>query len=138
MLLVSFNVHTCVPVGDQEYFIPRATIGCPQKAQPTAANLEPSPCPQTLSLAAAVAAAVAVVSQVSFHFPSLVTGNNLNLSERAEGACRQWQCRAGDQLECVKQVRKSKKKRKYLFAKAVDHVLVMSLKDWIECSLHLN
>jgi hypothetical protein len=25
-----------------------------------------------------------------------------------------------------------------LFAKAVDHVLVMNLKDWIECSLQLN
>ncbi len=91
-------------------------------------------------MAAAVAAAVAVVSQVSFHFPSFVTGNNLNLSERAKGACRQWQCRAGD--KCVKQVKKnadskSKQKRKYL-AKAVGHVLVMSLKDWIECSLHLN
>ena len=33
---------------------------------------------------------------------------------------------------------KIEKKINFLFAKAVDHVLVMNLKDWIECLLQLN
>ncbi len=48
MLLVSFNSHTCV--GDQESFIPRATMAivpgekaAHKRLNPTAANLEPSP-----------------------------------------------------------------------------------------------
>ncbi len=47
-----------------------------KRLNPTAANLPP------LSLAAVATAAVAVVPQASFHFPSLVAGNNLNLGER--------------------------------------------------------
>jgi hypothetical protein len=64
MLLVSFNAHTCV--GDQECFIPRATVAivpgekaAHKRLNPTAANLPP----QALSLAAAVTAAAAVVSR---------------------------------------------------------------------------
>jgi hypothetical protein len=48
VLLVSFNAHTCV--GDQEYFIPRATMSilpgekaAYKRINPTAANLELSP-----------------------------------------------------------------------------------------------
>ncbi len=81
MLLVSFNAHT--RVGDQEYFIPRATMSIVprekaayKRINPTAANLELSP---LLSLAAAVMAAV---SRESFRFTSLVAGNNLNLGRR--------------------------------------------------------
>ncbi len=47
---------------------------------PTAANLLP------LSLAAAVTAAVTVVSLASFRFPSLVAGNDLNLERWGRGS----------------------------------------------------
>jgi hypothetical protein len=79
VLLVSsnLNAHTCV--GDQECFIPRATImmaivpgekAAHKRLDPTAANLPP------LSLAAAVtAAAAAVESRASFCFLSLVAGD---------------------------------------------------------------
>jgi hypothetical protein len=67
VLLVSFNAHTYV--GDQECFIPRATMTTVpgekanhKRLNPTAANLPP------LSLAAAVTAAAAVVPQASFPF----------------------------------------------------------------------
>ncbi len=50
--------------------------GGPQKAQPDCHQPSPS------AHAAAVTAAVAVVLQASFRFPSLVPGNNLNLGER--------------------------------------------------------
>ncbi len=80
MLLVSFNAHT--RAGDQECFIPRATMAivpgekaAHKRLNPTAANLP------SLSLAVAVTAAAAV-SQESFSFPSLASGNDLNLGER--------------------------------------------------------
>jgi hypothetical protein len=70
-------------VGDQECFIPRATMAivlgekaAHTRLNPTAANLAP------LLLVAVVTAAAAVVLQASFRFPSLVAGNNLNLGER--------------------------------------------------------
>ncbi len=107
-----------------------------KRLDPTAANLPP------LSLAAAVtAAAAAVESRASFCFLSLVAGDATTwilVKDGGKGAFR-----AGDQ--CVEQLRwlpalKIEKKKKNLFAKAVDHVLVMNLtrKDWIECSLQLN
>jgi hypothetical protein len=69
VLLVSFNAHTCV--GDQECFIPRATMASAsapwenaahKRLNPTAANVP------RLSLVAAVAAAAAMVSRTSFRF----------------------------------------------------------------------
>ncbi len=88
MLLVSFNAHT--RVGDQECFIPRATMAIAPGGQaahkrlnPTAANVP------RLSLMAAVTAAAAAVSRVAFHFPSLVAGNHLNLGERWGRGCLQ-------------------------------------------------
>jgi hypothetical protein len=52
------------------------------------------------------------------------------VNDGADGAFR-----TGDQ--CVKQLRrlpalKTEKKNQFLFAKAVNHVLVKNLKDWIE------
>ncbi len=89
MLLVSFNdAHT--RVGDQECFIPRATraIAPGEKAalkrlNPTAANVP------RLSLVAAVTAAAAAVSRVSFRFPRLVVSNDLNLGEGWGRGCLQ-------------------------------------------------
>ncbi len=71
-------------VGDQECFIPRATMAiapgetaADKWLNPTAANVP------RLSLVAAVTdAAAAAVSLASFCFPSLVAGNDLNLGER--------------------------------------------------------
>jgi hypothetical protein len=77
VLLVSFNAHTCV--GDQECFIPRATImmawqvrlhslsepgekAAHKRLNPTAANI---PC---MLLVAAVTAAAVAVSRTSFSF----------------------------------------------------------------------
>ena len=67
MLLVSFNAHTCV--GDQECFIPRATMASApgekaahKRLNPTAANVP------RLSLVAAMTAAAAAVSRTSFRF----------------------------------------------------------------------
>ncbi len=71
----SHSMRTRVCVCDQEYFIPRATMAIVpgEKAAtkgstllPPTLNLPP------LSLAAAVTAAAAVVSQAFFNFPSLV------------------------------------------------------------------
>ncbi len=45
--------------------------------------------PPLLSLAAAATAAAATVSLVSFRFPSLVAGNDLNLGERWGQGCLQ-------------------------------------------------
>jgi hypothetical protein len=76
VLLVSFNVHT--REGDQECFIPRATMAIApgdkaahKRLNPTAANVP------RLSLVAAVTAAAAAVSQASFrvHFPCLGGGD---------------------------------------------------------------
>jgi hypothetical protein len=76
VLLVSFNAHTCV--GDQECFIPRATMASApgekaahKRLNPTAANVP------RLSLVAAVtaAAAAAAVSRASFRFPCLGGGD---------------------------------------------------------------
>ncbi len=57
------------------------------------------------------------------------------VKDGAEGAFR-----AGDQ--CVEQLRclpaLKIKKKQFLVSKVVDHVLVMNLKDWVECSLQLN
>jgi hypothetical protein len=79
VLLVSFNVHT--RVGDQECFIPRATMAIAPGEE--AAHKRLTPTVKTvprLSLVAAVSAAA--VSRVSFRLPSLVAGNDLNLGER--------------------------------------------------------
>ena len=74
MLLVSFNAH--MGVGDQECFIPRATMAIApgdkaahKRLNPTAANVP------RLSLVAAVTAAAAAVSQASFRFPCLGGGD---------------------------------------------------------------
>ncbi len=100
-----------------------------KRLNPTAANVP------HLSLVAAVTAAAAAVSWTSFSFLLLATTWIL-VKDGAEGAFR------ADDL-CDKQLRwlpvlKIDKKINFLFAKAVDHVLVMNLKDWIECSLQLN
>jgi hypothetical protein len=88
VLLVSFNVHTCV--GNQEGFIPRATMAIApgentahKRLNPTAANVP------RLSLVAAVTAVAAVVLRAAFCFPSLVAGNDLNLGERWGRGCLQ-------------------------------------------------
>ena len=74
-------IHT--RVGDQECFIPHATMAIApgekaahKKLNPTATNVP------RLLLVAAVTAAAAAVSRASFRFPSLVAGNDLNLGER--------------------------------------------------------
>ncbi len=71
MLLVSFNAH--MRVGDQECFVPRATMAIApgekaayKRLNQTAANVP------RLSLVAAVTAAAAAVSWAAFRFPSLV------------------------------------------------------------------
>jgi hypothetical protein len=71
VLLVSFNAHT--RAGDQECFIPRATMAIApgekaahKRLNPTATNVP------RLSLVEAVTAAAAAVSRASFRFPSLV------------------------------------------------------------------
>jgi hypothetical protein len=86
VLLVSFNAHT--RVGDQEWFIPRATMAIApgekaahKRLNPTAANVP------RLSLVAAMTAAAAAVLRVSFRFPCLVAGNDLNLGERWDRVC---------------------------------------------------
>ena len=89
-------------MGDQECFIPRATMAIApgekaahKRLNLTAANVS------RLSLVAAVIAAAAVVSRAAFRIPSLVAGNDLNLGERwgrgPEGAFR-----TGDQ--CVEEL----------------------------------
>ncbi len=86
MLLVSLNAHT--RVGDQECFIPRATMAVApgekaahKRLNPTANNVPRH------SLVVAVTAAA--VSRVSFRLPSLVAGNDLNLGERWGRQCLQ-------------------------------------------------
>jgi hypothetical protein len=88
VLLVSFNVHT--RVGDQECFIPRATMAIApgekaahKRLNPTAANVP------RLSLVAAVTAAAVAVSREAFCFPSLLAGNDLNLGEGWGRGCLQ-------------------------------------------------
>ena len=54
-----------------------------KRLNPTAANVP------RLSLVAAVTAAAAAVSRVSFRFPCLVAGNDLNLGERWGRGCLQ-------------------------------------------------
>ncbi len=54
-----------------------------KRLNPTATNVP------RLSLVAAVTADAAAVSLESFHFPSLVAGNNLNLGERWGRGCLQ-------------------------------------------------
>jgi hypothetical protein len=75
-------------LGDQECFIPRATMAIAlgekaahKKLNPTAANVP------RLLLVASVTAAAAAVSRAAFCFPSLVAGNNLNLGERWSRGC---------------------------------------------------
>ncbi len=75
-----FNAHT--RVGDQEYFIPRATMAIApgekavyKRLNPTAADVH------CLQLVAAVTAAAAAASRVAFRFPRLVAGNDLKLGE---------------------------------------------------------
>jgi hypothetical protein len=75
-LLVSFNAQTCVVDSMSHHGNFARGKGGPQRLNLTAANLPP------LSLATAVTAAAAVVSQESFHFSSLVASNDLNLGER--------------------------------------------------------
>ncbi len=77
-------------MGDQECFITLSTMAIEpgekaahKRLNPTAANVP------RLSLVSAVTAAAAAVSQVAFHFPSLVAGNELNLSERWGRGCLQ-------------------------------------------------
>ncbi len=77
-------------MGDQECFIPLATmaIGPGEKANhkrlnPTATNVS------CLLLVAAVTAAAAAVSRAAFRFPSRVAGNDLNLGERWGRGCLQ-------------------------------------------------
>ncbi len=93
-------------VGDQECFIPRATImaiapgekAAHKRLNPTAANVP------RLSLVAAVRAAAAAVSRATFCVPSLVEGNNLNLGERWGRGCLQdrWpMCRRALTLACA-------------------------------------
>ncbi len=79
VLLVSFNAHTCVV--DQEYFIPRATMAivpgekaAHKRLNHTAANLEPSPSVAGGGCDGGGGGGLA-------GFPSLVAGNDLNLSE---------------------------------------------------------
>ncbi len=88
MLLVSFIAHT--RVGDQECFIPRVTMAIApgEKAAHIRLNQTATNVPR-LSLAAAVTAAAAAVSRAAFSFPSLVTGNDLNLGERWGRGCFQ-------------------------------------------------
>jgi hypothetical protein len=95
VLLVSFNAHT--RVGDQECFIPRATMAIApgeneahKRLNPTAANVPSlSLVAAVTAAAAAVTAAAAAVSRVAFSFPSLVAGNDLNLGERWGRGCLQ-------------------------------------------------
>ncbi len=88
MLLVSCNAHT--RVGDQECFIPRATMAIApgEKANHKRLNLTAANAPR-LSLVVAVTAAAAAVSRVAFRFPSLLAGNNLNLGEGWGRGCLQ-------------------------------------------------
>ncbi len=88
MLLVSFNAYTLA--GDQECFIPRATMtiapgekAAHKRLNPTAANVP------RLSLVAVVTAAAAAVSRGVVPFHSLVAGNDLNLGERWGRGCLQ-------------------------------------------------
>ncbi len=94
MLLVSFNEHT--RVGDQQCFIPRATMAIApgEKAAHkslnlTAANIPRLSPPAVTAAAAAVTAAAAAVSRAAFRFPSLVAGNDLNLGEIWGRGCLQ-------------------------------------------------
>jgi hypothetical protein len=69
-----------------------------------------------------------------FSLVTLVAGNDLNLGERwGRGSLPsqgRWpMCWTAKILACAE---------KNLFEKAVDHVQVMNLKNWIECSLQLN
>ncbi len=57
-----------------------------KRLNPTAANVA------RLSLVAVVKAAAVAVSRVSFRFPSLVVGNDLNLGERWGRWCLQDRC----------------------------------------------
>jgi hypothetical protein len=141
-VLISFNELTCV--GDQECFIPRATVAivpgkkaAHKRLNPTAASLP------LLSLATAVTAAAAVVSpllRASFSSPRVLVLSRATtwilVKDEAKEAFR---VRAGDQsveqLRCLPALKI--KKKTILFAKAMDHVLVMNLKDWIKCSLQL-
>ncbi len=74
--------------GDQECFIPRATMAIAlgekaahKKLKQTATNVP------RLSLVASVTAEAAAVSRAAFRFPCLVAGNNLNLGERWSRGC---------------------------------------------------
>ncbi len=73
-MLVSFHAHTrhVTRVGDQEWFIPRATMAIVpgEKAAHKRLNTTAANVPR-LSLVAAVTAAVAAVSWAAFCFPSL-------------------------------------------------------------------
>jgi hypothetical protein len=73
------STRVCHCVGDQECFFSRATMAIVpgeksvhKRLNQTAANLPP----------ASVSLEAAVVSLVSFCFPSLVAGNNLNPDSR--------------------------------------------------------
>ncbi len=103
-----------------------------KRLNPTAANVPP------LSLEAAVTAAAAAVSRargVSVFLVLLRATTWILVKDGGEGAFR-----ADDQ--CVEQLRclpvLKIEGKQYLVAWAVDHVLVMNLKDWVECSLQLN
>jgi hypothetical protein len=90
VLLVSFKAHTCV-VGDQEYFVPRATMSTFFHAPPFLWQLSQGKRLPTKGSTRLLPTSVAggngdgvaaVVSQAPFRFPSLVAGNDLNLGER--------------------------------------------------------
>ncbi len=102
--------------------------GCPQKAQPGCRQPSPSVAGGGGDGGAAAAAAV---SLAYFCFSSLVTGNNLILGER-------WGRGSLQRLYSLDAYLRWKSKKKNLVARAVDHVLVMNLKDWLEYSLQLN
>jgi hypothetical protein len=71
VLLVSFNAHTCA--GDQEYFIPRATMAIVPGEK--AARKGSTRLPPTLNFLPLSLAAAAAVLLASFRFPSLVAGS---------------------------------------------------------------